>query len=79
MRISGLIRLDSIGAVDCVRWVLPEVLLLTTSLSLYIVCGRQRKKDPENIHIDVTRTDSTTESHDPALKSKFNFLTAIGV
>ena len=78
LRIAGLIRLDSIAAIDCVRWVLPETLLLGTSLSLYIVCGRQRKRDPEDIHIDITRTDSTTESQDPALKSKFNFLNAIG-
>lgn len=79
LRIAGLVRLDSIAAVDCLRWVLPEALLLSTSLSLYIVCIRPRKTDPEECHVDVTRTDSNTESQDPAIKSKFNFLTAIGM
>ncbi|XP_052124815.1 piezo-type mechanosensitive ion channel component isoform X3 [Frankliniella occidentalis] len=78
LRIAGLIRLDSVAAVDCMRWVLPEALLLASSLSLYIVCARPKKKDIEECHTDVTRTDSNTESQDPALKSKFNFLTAIG-
>lgn len=78
LRHVGFIRLNELSAQDIAQWLSPEIVMLFTSISIYVFCAKLTKQYEENRNSRVEDGENTTPAKNKPKENSYGFITVLG-
>lgn len=82
LRHVGFIRLDGLSAKDVVQWLSPEIVMLFSSIVIYVLCGKlsvKRNAVAEEGELINDTEPPVLDDSKPKKEKKFGFFIVLGI